>query len=90
MLPEATIDRIAAYLQDREIDEQTVQALRHAFVDLHFTYCSNDDVYGGLPIRRGRTFNMYLISSGATCLSLTTDPAAATGLVIAHLAADHD
>lgn len=86
MLSEETIDLIAGYLQDRQLDEQTVQSLRHAFADIHFTYCSDDDVHGGVPIRRVRTFNMYLVSSSATCLALTADPRVATGLVIAQVA----
>lgn len=90
MLNQETLEQIATGLQDQEIDEQTVQALRNAWPDVHFTYCTDDDIHSGKPVFESEKFNLYLVSSSDTCLALTPDLSKATGLVIAEVIPDED
>lgn len=81
------IDKISAVLTRAGLTEDSVAALRKAFPDLHFTFCSDDDVgVAHTPVRRTPTFNIYLIDASEHCLRFTRDLAAATGLVLAEVA----
>ena len=64
------------------------QALRAAFPDLHFTFCSDDDVMSDKPVSELNGFNLYLVDSSNHCLCLTTDSDQATGLVVAEVEED--
>jgi hypothetical protein len=70
------------------LNEQTLAALREAFADLHFTYCSDDDITVGEPARTADGFNLYLVDGREHCLVLTSDPSAATGVVLARVEED--
>jgi len=61
-----------------------VAALRKDWPDLRFTFCSDDDMPARLPAALKRDkFNLYLVSGGEHCLSLTDDPLQAIGVVLA-------
>lgn len=85
-----TIDQIADQLMTQDINDQTIQALRNAYSEIHFTYCMDDDIHSGSPVKETEKFNMYLVNSSETCLSLTSNMESATGLVIAEIIADDD
>jgi hypothetical protein len=83
MIEEQVIDEIDSLLTEQGIDEAAVSALRNKWPDIHFTYCSDDDVCGPPAIRESDGFSMYLIDSRDHCLSFTSSPDVATGLVLA-------
>lgn len=88
MIAEARLDQITAVVRRAGLNEQTLAALREAFADLHFTYCSDDDVTVGEPARTADGFNLYLVDGREHCLVLTNDPSAATGVVLARVEED--
>ena len=83
MISDAVIDDVVANLRAEGVGEQTVMALRAKWPGLHFTYCMDDDIVATQPVRRADAFNIYLVDAHAHCLTMTDDPDAATGLVIA-------
>jgi hypothetical protein len=83
MIQAETISRIRDLLNEQGVDESSVSSLRGLFPDVHFTYCSEDDIHSGRPVEETEQFSLYLVDSREHCLALTTDPEIATGLVIA-------
>lgn len=88
MIDPVTIDRIAQVALAQGLDEGTVQGLRAAWPGMHFSYCMDDEICGVEPVRELRGLNLYLVDGRGHCLSLTTDPEVATGLVLAEVAPD--
>jgi len=89
MIEQATIDAIVARVEasriDGQVDDQIVSGLRADFPDLHFTWCMDDDIGSEQPLLEKERFNLYLVNGQAHCLTLTTDPAVANGVVIAEV-----
>lgn len=83
MITEETIEKINGLLIDHGLDEEAVSRLRTMWPDIHFTYCSDDDVCGPPAVRESDGFSLYLIDSRDHCLSFTSDTSIATGLVLA-------
>jgi len=83
MIEEAVIDEINSLLIDQGLDEAAVGELRNNWPNIHFTYCSDDDVCGPPAIRESESFSIYLIDGRDHCLSFTSSPEVATGLVLA-------
>jgi hypothetical protein len=83
MIEETVIDEINSLLMDRGLDEAAVGELRNNWPNIHFTYCSDDDVCGPPAIRESEAFSIYLIDGRDHCLSFTSSTEAATGLVLA-------
>lgn len=84
MIDQQTLDKIAALVADHGIDAETVPALRRVYPQLHFTFCSDDDVIGGpAPVHETEEFNLYLVDGRDHCMELTRDLSAATGVLIA-------
>lgn len=83
MIQHETIVRIKDHLLDYGVDDEAVSRLRACWPDIHFTYCSEDDIHSGKPVEETPAFSIYLVDSSEHCLCLTTDPNTATGLVIA-------
>ena len=83
MIADALIDDVADEVTERGVSEETVMALRAKWPDVHFTYCMDDDVVGGEPVRRVQAFNLYLVDAHEHCLTITDNREMATGLVIA-------
>jgi hypothetical protein len=77
------LDQVARILARTGLDDDILGALREAFRDVHLTYCINEDIGTGEPIRRADGFNMYLVDGRGHCPCLTTDMEAATGIVLA-------
>jgi hypothetical protein len=85
MLEEEVIDQISHLVQQHGLDEAAVSSLRGKWPNIHFTYCSDDDVSGPKPIREFDTFNVYLVDGREHCLKFTANPEVATGLVLAEV-----
>lgn len=85
MLTEETLERIAnAAAALRELNEDALTGLKQIWPDLRFTFCSDDDMPARMPPALQRNeFNLYLVGGGEHCLSLTTDPLQAIGVVLA-------
>lgn len=83
MIETDTVSRIRDLLLEQGVDEGVVGALRASWPDIHFTYCSEDDIHSGKPVEEAEAFSLYLVDSSEHCLCLTSDYASATGLVIA-------
>lgn len=56
---------------------------RLRFPGLSFTPCSSSDMNGERPYSSHADFDLYLIDGGDHCVQFTTDPANATGIVVA-------
>ena len=86
-------DQIAALadaVAEQGLDEHAIARLRDAYPQLHFTYCSDDDVGANAkPVAERPGFNVYLVG-GTTghCLTMTNDNEFATGLVFAEVIED--
>jgi hypothetical protein len=68
--------------------DHAVQALRAQFPEMSLTRCDQSDVDTDEPFREYPRFNLYLVDGADHCWHLTTDPAAATGLVVANKRGD--
>jgi hypothetical protein len=88
MIPEERLDQITEVVRRAGLNEATLAALREAFADLHFTYCSDDDISVGSPARTADGFNLYLVDGREQCLVLTDDARNATGVVLARVEED--
>ena len=88
MIEPVRLQQVAEIVRRAGLNEQTLAALRETFEDLHFTSCHDDDVGLSEPFHRGEGFNLYLVDGRQHCLKLTTDPEAATGLLLAQLDGD--
>lgn len=79
---DAVLARVAA--SPAQAYEALAQDLRTAFPGRHISVCGGDDVPLRLSPAAGNTAcEIYYVATGAHCLSLTDDMAAATGIVVA-------
>lgn len=83
MIELETIANIKQQLVEHGVDEQVVSSLRSSWPEIHFTYCSEDDIHVGRPVEETALFSLYLVDSREHCLCLTTDHSIATGVVVA-------
>lgn len=88
MLEPEVIDQISQLVKEHGLDEAAVTSLRGKWPNIHFTYCSDDDVLGPKPIREFDSFNVYLVDGRDHCLQFTSNPENATGLVLAEIEAE--
>lgn len=80
---------IADRLEGRALDEDAIRALRASYPGVHFTACSDDDVYGPVkPVVERPGLCIYLVDGSDHCLSLTSDPESASGLLLAKVEPD--
>lgn len=89
-MDQGLVESIARRVAGQGLDEAAVSGLRAAYPDLHFTYCSDDDIVSGRPVLQWSGFNVYLVDGRDHCLQLTGDYDAATGLVLAYVVDDED
>ncbi|PKO84833.1 MAG: hypothetical protein CVU17_01230 [Betaproteobacteria bacterium HGW-Betaproteobacteria-11] len=89
-LPERVADVVAeASPLLTEIDLQ--RQLRAAFDGLRVVVCRDDDLPPNLPPVLGNArCHLYFLDTGEHCVKLTSDAAAASGLVVGLLDADDD
>lgn len=83
MISSEHLGAVAGWLKGNAGSPDMEQELRASFPDLHFTFCSDDDVMSDNPASELPGFNLYLVDSSSHCLCLTSDGESATGLVIA-------
>lgn len=82
------LEQIAVTVEQQGLSEATLQALRHNWQGVHFTYCLDDDVHYPKPYAAYRGFNLYLVDGREHCLHLTNDLQCATGVVLAEVIDD--
>ena len=85
MIGQKQLDAVGGWLAGNSSSANMEQDLRAAFPDMHFTFCSDDDVMSDNPVSSSSGFNLYLVDSSSHCLALTTDGETATGLVVAEV-----
>ena len=85
MIETAYLDEIQQMVVRANPNEETVTLLRNKWPDFHFTYCQDDDISAASPVRETEKFNLYLVKSGEGCITFTTSPEHATGLVVAEI-----
>jgi hypothetical protein len=90
MIEPERLDQVTLIVDKAGLNDQTLMALREAFQDMHLTYCMDEDIGVGEPVRREMGFNLYLVDGRGHCMQFTTDLDAATGIVLAELGEDQD
>lgn len=66
------------------LNEDALAALKSNWPDMRFTFCNDDDMPARLtPALQRERFNLYLVGGSDHCLSLTSDPLHAIGVVLA-------
>ena len=85
MISEQDIDAIAQAARDAELGDRLTRELKAQWPDIHFTWCYDDDIQGARPVRQFKHFNLFLVTGAGGCLSFTSSPEQATGLVIAEI-----
>ncbi len=85
MISTEQLDSVKAWLAQNGDSPSLETELRGAFDDLHFTFCSDDDVISDKPVAEVAGYALYLVDSSQHCLCLTTDPEGASGLVVAEI-----
>jgi len=85
MLTAEMLERIAnAAAALSNLNENALAGLKQIWPDLRFTLCSDEDMPARMPPALQRAgFNLYMVGGGEHCLSLTTDPEQAIGVVLA-------
>ena len=80
----ALLDAVGARIGEVGVSETILPVLREVWPQVHFTFCSEDDIPARLnPAAKGDGFSLYLVSGLQHCIGFTTQFEAATGLVIA-------
>ncbi len=90
MIAPDILDQIANAADSFEVlDEAALVILKGRWPELRFTLCNDDDMPARMPpaLQRERC-NLYLVGGGEHCLSLTTDPEVAVGVVLAQVDAE--
>jgi hypothetical protein len=85
MLAADTLQQIAeATAALGALDDDALAGLKQRWPDLRFTLCNDEDMPARMPpaLRRDG-FSLYMVGGGEHCISLTTDPEQAIGVVVA-------
>ena len=85
MISNEQLEAIAQQVEQQGLGENVVSGLRSTFSDIHFTYCSEDDIHAGKPVLEREAFNIYLVDGREHCLCLTNDADIASGVVLAEI-----
>lgn len=85
MLNPETLERIASAASALSgLNEDALAGLKQIWPDLRFTLCSDEDMPARMPPALQRAgFNLYMVGGSEHCISLTTDPDQAIGVVLA-------
>ena len=80
---------VAARVAELELSEANIAHLRREWPGIHFTFCDDDDVPARLsPALDGENIRLYLVSNAEHCIAFTSQPEAATGIVLAVVSQD--
>ena len=85
MISQETLAQIAGKITAAGVDENILALLRSEYPELHFTYCSDDDLPNNEPVMEQENFNLYLVDGRDHCMCLTRDFENATGVVVAEI-----
>jgi len=77
------IDQIEALLSGGHAAPDVLAAFRSSFPGRSLTRCEASDISEELPFRRLAKVDLYLVDGRNHCWQITTDPAVATGVVLA-------
>jgi hypothetical protein len=55
---------------------------RQRFPGVSYTRCDPSDVDGEKPYKEFERFTLYLVSAASHCVTMTRDPASATGIIV--------
>lgn len=83
-LNDADLAQIGTLLAAPDADARSLADFRRRFPGLTLTRCDAADMGAEAPFREYPRFNLYLVDSADHCWRLTTDPARATGIVVAN------
>ncbi|MFT4080384.1 DUF6129 family protein [Rhodomicrobium lacus] len=73
---------IDAVLSAADAGAEAISALRARFPGLSITLCDPSDVDTEDPFKEYERFDLHLVNGAGHCWQLTTDPNAATGIVV--------
>jgi hypothetical protein len=74
--------QIEALLAAPDADLSAVADFRQRFPGVSYTRCDPSDVDGEKPYKEFTRFNLYLVSAVNHCVTMTRDPAVATGIIV--------
>ncbi|HEY3327529.1 MAG TPA: hypothetical protein VGK14_10210 [Novimethylophilus sp.] len=79
-----TLNEIELSLAEfRKLTQNPLVMLKGCFPELSFVHMSASDI-PETPFRSLPDYNLYLLDGREHCVQLTSDPAHATGIVVAH------
>ena len=82
-LTEDQVASIDALLKDQPAEASIVTEFRQRFPSYSLTRCDASDMDSEAPFRRYAKFDLYLVDRSDHCWRLTSNPARATGIVLA-------
>lgn len=88
MIAAEDLTKVAEYVDQAGVSEQTISDLRNQYSEHHFTWCMEDDIHAGKPVLERDSYAIYLVCSKEHCSVLTNDFENASGFVIAELIED--
>lgn len=74
--------QIEALLSGPDAEPPALQDFRQRFPGVSVTRCDAGDVDGERPYKEFTRFNLYLVSAVNHCVTITRDPAVATGIIV--------
>jgi hypothetical protein len=77
------VEQIEALLSGDHAAPEVLAAFRSRFPGRSLTRCDASDMSAELPFRRLPNADLYLVDGRNHCWRITTDPALATGVVLA-------
>lgn len=80
-----TTDKLAeieALLGAPDADTSVLADFRQRFPGVSLTRCDPSDVDGETPYKEFAKYSLYLVSAVNHCVTMTRDPAVATGIIV--------
>ncbi|WP_026607693.1 DUF6129 family protein [Methylocapsa acidiphila] len=74
--------QIEALLSAPDADASVLADFRQRFPGVSLTRCDPSDVDGERPYKEFSRFNLFLVSAVNHCVTMTRDPAVATGIIV--------
>ena len=77
------LERIRTLLEAEGKPADRLASLRQAFPGLSLTHCDASDVDAETPALQTAAFDVFFLDTSEHCARITTDPDAASGLIVA-------
>lgn len=74
--------QIEALLSAQDAQLSALSDFRQRFPGVSYTRCDPSDVDGEKPYKEFTRFALYLVSAVNHCVTMTRDPAVATGIIV--------